>query len=685
MKKDLSPKWTPKTTAEDKKEQLETVSTDDKGHGITTNQGLLLTEDEFSLRAGERGPTLLEDFHLREKIMHFDHERIPERIVHARGVGAHGYFKLEKDMSDFTYADFLTDLDMETPVFVRFSTVQGSRGSTDMARDIRGFAMKFYTNQGNFDLVGNNVPVFFIQDAIKFPDFIHAVKPEPKTEVPQAASAHDTFWDFVANNEETVHTVLWAMSDRAIPRSLRMMEGFGVHTFRWINREGRAHFVKWHLKPELGTHSLLWDENQKISGKDPDFHRKDLYEAIDAGIFPQWRIGVQLIPEEDEFKFDFDLLDPTKLVPEEVVPITFFGRMTLNRNVENFFAETEQVAFHPGHLVPGIDFTNDPLLQGRLFSYTDTQLIRLGGPNFHQIPINRPVVPVHNNQRDGYHQSMIHKSPTSYHKNELSDNYPRPVSREEGGFEHYQEKVEGRKIRARADSFKDFHSQGVMFLNSLTPVERQHVEDAFVFELSQVKSETVRQHVVDLFAPVDSAMFTRVAEKIGAEAPKAETIKYEKTSPALSQMGGPKKLETLKVAVLIDQDTDQKTFSDLIKKLKGEKVTPVVVGPYIGTVNGIETEQSFTSVSPVLFDGVAILSKPQDDWFEGVVKEYAEETFKHFKSLGLVRQTQSYLTPEQRKQPGVVMLSQDNTKFIEALTQRRHWERPQVGTSKRKV
>ncbi|MEO6167269.1 MAG: catalase, partial [Chitinophagales bacterium] len=389
------------------------------GEFFTTNQGLLINDDQNSLKSGERGATLLEDFILREKITHFDHERIPERIVHARGTAAHGHFQLYQSMKSHTKAKFLNDTSLQTPVFVRFSTVAGSRGSTDLARDVRGFSVKFYTQEGNYDLVGNNMPVFFIQDAIKFPDLIHAVKPEPNNEIPQAASAHDTFWDFISLMPESMHMIMWVMSDRAIPRSLRMMEGFGVHTFRFINEEGKSSFVKFHWKPLLGVHSVAWDEAQKISGKDPDFHRRDLWEAINNGAFPEWELGVQIVPEKDEHKFDFDLLDPTKLIPEELIPVQRIGKMTLNRNPDNFFAETEQVAFHPGHLVPGIDFTNDPLLQGRLFSYTDTQLSRLGGPNFHEIPINRPIVDIHNNQRDGIMRQQINKGTTSYHPNTI--------------------------------------------------------------------------------------------------------------------------------------------------------------------------------------------------------------------------------------------------------------------------
>src|SRR6476660_3464295 len=424
-----------------KQDALERFREDPEGQLLTTDQGLRGNDDQNSLKAGPRGPSLLEDFILREKITHFDHERIPERVVHARGAAAHGYFQVERSLSRYTRAAFLQDPSKRTPVFVRFSTVAGSRGSSDLARDVRGFAVKFYTDEGNFDLVGNNIPVFFIQDAIKFPDLIHAVKPEPHNEIPQAASAHDTFWDFISLAPESMHMIMWAMSDRAIPRSLRMMEGFGIHTFRLINEKGKSRFVKFHWKPLLGFHSVVWDEALKISGKDPDFHRRDLWNAIEAGAFPEWEFGIQVVAEEDEFKFGFDLLDPTKLIPEELVPVKKIGKLTLNRNPDNFFAETEQSAFHVGHVVPGIDFTNDPLLQGRLFSYTDTQLIRLGGPNFHEIPINRPVVPVHNNQRDGFMRQQINKGKTAHSPNTMSGGCPMQAQANVGGFVSYAEEM----------------------------------------------------------------------------------------------------------------------------------------------------------------------------------------------------------------------------------------------------
>ncbi|MEN3362232.1 MAG: catalase, partial [Mycobacteriales bacterium] len=445
---------------------------------LTTNFGTAVDGTNDSLHAGERGPTLLEDFHLREKITHFDHERIPERVVHARGAGAYGWFQPYESLAEVTRADFLSDPGLRTPVFARFSTVAGSRGSADTVRDVRGFAVKFYTREGNYDLVGNNMPVFFIQDAIKFPDFVHAVKPEPRHEIPQAQSAHDTFWDFVSLQPESLHMLMWLMSDRAIPRSYRTMQGFGVHTFRLVNAAGRGTLVKFHWKPLAGVHSLVWEEAQQIAGKDPDFNRRDLWESIERGDFPEWELGLQLVPESDELAYGIDLLDPTKILPEEAVPVRPVGRLVLDRNPDNFFAETEQVAFHTGHVVPGIDFSNDPLLQGRNFSYTDTQLKRLGGPNFEQLPVNRPVAPVRNNQRDGHGQAQVHTDRTSYYPNSLGGNAPAPAP---DGFSHYQQRVDGRAIRARSESFKDFYSQATLFWNSMSSWEQAHIVAAFRF------------------------------------------------------------------------------------------------------------------------------------------------------------------------------------------------------------
>jgi catalase len=464
-----------------KQDALARFREDPEGQLLTTDQGLRVLDDQNSLKAGPRGPSLLEDFILREKITHFDHERIPERVVHARGAAAHGYFQVERSLSRYTRAAFLQDPSTKTPVFVRFSTVAGSRGSSDLARDVRGFAVKFYTDEGNFDLVGNNIPVFFIQDAVKFRDLIHAVKPEPHHEIPQAASAHDTFWDFISLMPESMHMIMWVMSDRAIPRSFRMMEGFGVHTFRLVDAKGTARFVKFHWKPKLGVHSVLWDEALKISGKDPDFHRRDLWEAIAAGAYPEWELGLQVIEEADEHTFAFDLLDPTKVVPEELVPVERVGRLVLDRNPDNFFVETEQVAFHPGHLVPGIEFTDDPLLQGRLFSYTDTQLSRLGGPNFHEIPINRPVAEMHNNQRDGHMRQSINVGRVVYHPNTLGGGCPMQAGGAAGGFVSHPEAIDGQKVRERGEKFFDHFSQATLFWNSQSDPEKQHIVQALRF------------------------------------------------------------------------------------------------------------------------------------------------------------------------------------------------------------
>ncbi|SFD95570.1 catalase [Lentibacillus persicus] len=668
-----------------KDEQLEKFRSDERDKHMTTNQGLKVSEDEFSLKAGERGPTLMEDFHFREKMTHFDHERIPERVVHARGYGAHGEFELYKSMKPYTKANFLQEPGSKVPVFVRFSTVAGSKGSPDIPRDVRGFATKFYTDEGNFDLVGNNMPVFFIQDGIKFPDLIHAVKPEPDTGYPQAASAHDTFWDFIANNQESAHMMMWLMSPRAIPRNLRMMEGFGVHTFRFVNEEGKAHFVKFHWKPTLGVHSTVWDEAQKINGKDPDFTRRDIHESIENGDYPEWELGVQIVPEEDEFKFDFDVLDPTKIWPEEDVPVEIIGKMTLNRNVDNVFAETEQVAFHPGHVVPGIDFTNDPLLQGRLFSYTDTQLIRLGGPNFHELPINRPVCPFHNNQRDGYGRQTINVGKTSYHKNSLAKNHPRPASEEEGGYVHYQEKVEGRKVQARSESFKDHFSQAAMFYNSMSDPEKKHIEEAFSFELGMVEDKDIRQQVVDMVSNIDLSLSQAVAENIGVDAPAEGGNDYKKISPALSQENTTHKADTLKIAVVLDEGFDGDAVKKTLEGLKDNHTYPVIVSKSLGRLKGadgteIEATATFDTGDPVLFDALYVVGGSEmDNAFKRQAGYMVHEMFNHYKPIGATGTGRKLLeSANVSGEPGVV---QDDIpenflpSFVDAVAAHRHWDR----------
>ncbi|HEX2130136.1 MAG TPA: catalase [Actinophytocola sp.] len=628
----------------DKHEQLDGVREDPTDTHLTTQQGVRIGQDDDSLSVGERGPTLLEDFHAREKLTHFDHERIPERVVHARGAGAYGYFEPYDDsLREHTCAEFLTDPAARTPVFVRFSTVAGSRGSADTVRDVRGFATKFYTRQGNYDLVGNNMPVFFIHDGIKFPDFVHAVKPEPHNEIPQAQSAHDTLWDFVGLQPETLHMMMWLMSDRALPRSYRMMQGFGVHTFRLVNAAGRGTFVKFHWKPVLGTHSLVWDETQKIAGKDPDFNRRDLWDSIDAGQYPEWELGVQLIPESDEFAFDFDLLDATKIVPEEQVPVQPVGRLVLDRNPENFFAETEQVAFHTANVVPGIDFTNDPLLQARNFSYLDTQLIRLGGPNFSQLPVNRPVAPVHHNQRDGYHQSAINTGRTSYTKNSLSGGCPVADGRFPEVFEHYQEKVEGAKIRRRAESFKDYYSQATLFWNSMSDVEREHIVAAFRFELGKCVDTGVRARVVEQLNQVDHELAIQVAAGVGVS-PPAEEVRpnHGRSSPALSQLNAPTAtIATRKVAVLVADGVDGTGLSGVVDGLRERGAIVELLAPADGSVrdsggNELPVDRALNTMASVLYDAVLVPCGPSSvDTLaaDGYAVHFVLEAFKHAKAV----------------------------------------------------
>lgn len=608
---------------------------------MTTNQGVGVPDDQEVLKAGERGPALLQDFVFREKITHFDHERIPERIVHARGFGAHGFFQVYEDMSPLTKANFLCDPKLKTPVFVRFSTVAGFRGSPDTVRDVRGFAVKFYTQEGNYDMVANNMPVFFVQDAIKFPDLIHALKPEPNNEIPQAQSAHDTFWDFIACNPESAHNMMWLMSDRALPRSYRMMDGFGIHTFKLVNAQGDFKFVKFHWKSLQGVHSLVWDETQKIAGKDPDFNRRDLWDAIENGDYPEWELGVQILDPKDEFKFDFDVLDCTKIWPEELIPVKRIGKMTLNRNVTNYFAETEQVAFCPANLVPGIDLSDDPMLQGRLFSYLDTQLLRLGGPNFHEIPINKPVVPIQNNQRDGFHRMAIDEGETSYYRNALQKGEPHPARNGESAFTHQSEKLEGRIVRNRSESFMDFFTQPSMFFNSMSDPEKQHIVDALRFELGRCKNMQVRQNVVDLLNHIDGYLSEQVAIACGVCVPKEKAGKASKqSSPALSMANQPIDPRTRKVAVLIDEGFDKCCVDKVCNALHGAGAYYEVVAPKQGTVHSADGEtmmsgQTFSTTASVLYDAVFVpggagATKLMQN---GDTRHFIEEAYKHYKPV----------------------------------------------------
>ncbi|MDB5917136.1 MAG: catalase [Massilia sp.] len=597
---------------------LDRVRVDGSGQRLTTNQGVPIADNQNSLKIGLRGPTALEDFILREKITHFDHERIPERVVHARGSAAHGYFEAYDDFSALTKAAPFAAAGKRTPVFTRFSTVAGERGSADTVRDVRGFAVKFYTDEGNWDLVGNNMPVFFIQDAMKFPDLVHAVKPEPHHQMPQASSAHDTFWDFVSLMPESTHMLLWQMSDRAIPRSYRTMQGFGVHTFRLVNAAGESQFCKFHWNPVQGTHSLVWDEAAKIIGADPDFHRRDLWEAIEAGEFPEWELSLQVFTEEQAEAFDFDVLDATKLVPEEMCPLIPVGKMVLDRNPDNFFAETEQVAFCTAHVVPGIDFSNDPLLQGRIHSYLDTQISRLGGPNFHEIPINSPIAPVHNNQREGMHRQAIHRGRVNYEPNSLGGGCPFQAGMQ-GGFTSFPERAAEDKVRGKPEMFADHYSQARMFWNSQTAPEQAHIAAAFRFELTRVQTPAVRERVVATLVNVNPVLAAAVAHGLGIEVPAPLPLATDRPipefepSPQLSLLARPGEtgIHTRKVAILVAPGVDGAGVRAIYASLLADGAVPRVVGTQLGKVKtaddgSLDVEISLEAGPSVLYDAVVV-------------------------------------------------------------------------------
>jgi catalase len=581
---------------------------------LTTSVGARLRDTDHSLKAGERGPTLLQDHHLREKITHFDHERIPERVVHARGSGAHGTFVGYGTADEVCKAAFLGK-GVETPTFVRFSTVLGSRGSADTVRDTRGFATKFYTYEGNFDLVGNNIPVFFIQDGIKFPDVVHAAKPHPDREIPQAQSAHDTFWDFVSLHTEAQHHTLWNMSDRGIPRSYRMMEGFGVHTFRCENAAGETSLVKFHWKPRLGVHSLTWEEAQMLGGVDPDFHRRDLYDAIEAGAYPAWELGLQVFPDTPEQTFEgIDLLDPTKIVPEELAPVQPVGLMVLTGNPTNFFAETEQVAFHLGQLVAGIDVTDDPLLQARLFSYLDTQLSRLGGPNFNQIPVNRPHTEVNDMLRDGFHQHAVHTGVAPYKPNSLDGGCPFHAGADlEGSFEHVPVRVaESRKVRAAPASYDDHFSQARLFWLSMSAVEQEHIIRAYTFELSKCYEQVIKERQLQCLANIDPVLCAEVATGLGLPVPEPTVALAEPApSPALSQVGGTWPPDGRMVGIVVDPDGDLSGVQAVRTAIFAAGMVPLVVAPHGGTVgDGVVVQRTFAAGRSVELDAVLVAGAP---------------------------------------------------------------------------
>jgi catalase len=690
------------TDEQTKDAQLEPFREEPEDQYLTTNHGVRISHTDDSLKIGGRGPTLMEDFHLREKMTHFDHERIPERVVHARGSAAHGYFELYETLAELSKAKLFQDTSKRTPVFVRFSTVVGFRGSADTVRDVRGFATKFYTEEGNWDLVGNNMPVFFIQDGIKFPDLVHAIKPEPHSETPQASAAHDNFWDFISLMPESAHMIMWVLSDRALPRSYAMMEGFGVHTFRLVNHEGVARFVKFHWRPVLGTHSLVWDETQAIAGKDPDFNRKDLWDRIEKGDHPEFELGLQIVEEKDEHAFDFDLLDPTKLIPESEVPVRIVGKMTLNRNPDNFFAETEQVAFHPGHVVPGIDFTNDPLLQGRLFSYIDTQLNRFTSANFNELPINRPLAEVHNNQRDGFMRQTINRGRVNYFPNSLGGGCPMMAPESAGGYVHYMERVDGRKVRERSESFKDHFSQATMFWNSLTPDEQDRLVSAGHFELGKVMSKEVRQRLVhEFFNKIDHDLAVRVANGVGIEPPgEFAGKKNDKRALEVSvkQRGRFDTIATRKIAILLADGFDHQQFMMVKQALIKGGAYPEVVAQFKNTLTSadgqeVEVDMSYVTTASVLFDAVFVpggQASITSQMEQGDALDFVQEAFKHGKAIGATGEGVELLREARlsgillsdgaaASDKGVVTMRTGTDgfaeHFVEAVAQHRHFAR----------
>ncbi len=658
---------------------------------LTTNHGVPISDNQNSLKAGPRGPSLLEDFVLREKIQHFDHERIPERIVHARGSAAHGFFELTDSLSDVTTAKILTEVGKKTELFTRFSTVAGGAGSVDTPRDVRGFAVKMYTTEGNWDLVGNNIPVFFIQDAIKFPDLIHAVKMEADRGYPQAASAHDTFWDFIGLMPESTHMVMWAMSDRTIPRSLRMIEGFGVNTFRLINAAGEATLVKFHWRPKLGTQSTCWDEAVKIAGADPDFHRRDLFEAIDAGDFPEWEFGVQLLTQDQADALPFDVLDATKLIPEELHPIRVVGRMVLDRNPDNFFAETEQVAFLPTNIVPGIDFSEDPLLQGRLFSYQDTQLSRLGTPNFHQIPINQARgCPFQNLQRDGQMQTFVPKGRANYEPNSLADAGEDGGPREDpkGGFRSFAQPVEQTKIRIRAETFADHYSQARLFFRSQTEIEQAHLASALVFELSKVTLDHVRNRVLANLRNVDDTLAQRVADGLNVKLPAANDAASAPfdmdASPALRIVGKyPGTLKGRAVGILVTDGADGAIIDAVRAAAEGDGATVKIVAPKIGgvTLKGgkkLKADGQLAGTPSVVFDAVALVLSEAgcaELLKESAAVDFAAHAFAHLKAIGHTPEAQPLLDKAGvAPDAGVIDLSEGADAWL-SPARTRQWDR----------
>lgn len=669
-----------------KQQQLDEYRKLNAGKPMTTNNSIKISDDERILTAGKRGPGLLEDFHYFEKMTSFVHEEIPERKVHARGYGAHGVFECYKSMKQFTKAGFLQEAGKKTPLFVRFSTVQGSKGSKDTARDLRCLGVKFYTDEGNYDMTMIGFPVLINQDAMKFPDIIHAYQPEPRTGMPTASGAHDTFWDYVANNPEALHMTLWVMSDRGIIRSYRMMESWSVNTYLLVNEAGTATFVRFVWKPVLGSHSLTMDEAQKIGGIDPDYHRRDLREAIDRGAFAEYELGVQLISKEDEHKYDFDILDSTKFWPEELIPVQFIGKMTLNRNVDNEFAEIEQAAFNPANVVPGIDFSNDPVLQGRLIAYKIAQYHRLGSKNYDDLPINRPVCPFHNNQRKGFMRYNIDVDETSYHNNSLENNTPYTTPPEDGGYAHYPQKVEGEVTRKRSVKVDDYYTQPRIFWNSLTVIEKQHMIEALNYQIGSVKSESVRQQCVDMLVNVDKEMATIVADNIGVKRPKGDNVPVSTSYPSLSQSITPKYAYSMRVGVLIGNGFNAKEVAETIRELERYGVWVVIVSEMLGTVKASDgtilvVDESFITTSPYLLDSLYIVGGESGNQlsFDYNIADYIQVVYKNYKPIGVAATGQDYLQKAANMNMAGVVFAKDNpdfeNEFIHAIAHMRFWDR----------
>lgn len=669
-----------------KQKQLDKYRITNKGKPLTTKEGKKISQDQDQLKAGVRGPSLRQDYEFFEKMSHFNHEEIPERVVHARGYSAHGEFECYESMSHVTKAGFLQEAGKKTPLTIRFSTVQGPKGSYDTARDLRCQGVKMYTEEGNYDLTTIAMPVLINQDAMKFPDAMHAYQAKQDDDIPTATGAHDRFWDYVANNPESLHMVQWIMSDRGVIRSYRMMESWSINTYLFVNDQDVATFVRFVWKPVLGVHSLLRDEALKIGGLDPDFHRKDLREAIDQGYYPEYELGVQLIPMEDEFKYDFDVLDPAKFWPEELVPVQLIGKMTLNRNIDNYFTESEQVAFNPANVVPGIDFSNDPVLQGRLMAYRDTQQHRLGSTNYDQLPINRPLCPFHNNTRRGYMRSRIDVDQVDYHKNSLADNTPYTTPPEDGGYQSYPKKVDGHVIRARSDSFKDYFSQPRIFWNSMTPIEKQHTVEAFSYQLGKVKSESVRQQNVDLLVNVDKEMACTVADNIGVNHPSGSHVSVSTSYPSLSQYNTPKYASTLKVGVLISNNFNENEVTNLLHVLHEQGIFVDIISETLSPVTGdngtiIEIDKTFMTSSPYLLDALYVVggSSKNEAKVKYDINNYIRVAYEHYKPIGVATTAEPYFQALGiNTAPGVVFAKNQpdfENEFVAAVTQQRFWDR----------